>query len=321
MYERGDIVIFRPVLFSNKYDHLTVGIIQSVRYDFVLIGRQSNEKRKELLSIRVVGEYQATSNYPDNLNKITNCAKSCCSGLRCWHQVRREVLVSDLNTLKGQRDCHIDIARTLSSDITDLDILFASQILLSEKGCMTGLHIQGVQADAHVYRPSSFHSKIEKAKGALKENNELSVIFEFFNKWLENVSDKIVARIDAAIMIQKIARRFCARDSLEKQRRWKKWWSVQKEFWFGYLNCNDGALCYKVCGNKNYFNMKVLADQWKLKMKKAIDIIEAHAGNRVSCCLNEAIRKWNLSLTLQKHEMKLMLHEDFLSSYLRHDEK
>lgn len=143
----------------------------------------------------------------------------------------------------------------------------------------------------------------------------------FFNKWQENVSDEIIVRINAAIMIQKNVRRFCARDSLEKQRRWKKWWNVQKVFWFGYLNHNDGVNCYKVYGNKNYFSTKVLADQWKVEMKKAISIIQVHVGNSVSYRLNGAIRKWNLAITLQKNETEHMLHEDFLSSYLRQNEQ
>lgn len=163
MFERGDIVIFRPELFSNEYDHLTVGIIQSVKYDFVLIGRESTEKSKEVLSIRIAGTYQPTNHYPDKLDKITNCANGCCSGLRRWYQVRREALVGDLEALKGQKDCHVDIARAFSSDITDLDILFASQNLLTDKACMSGLYIREIQSDTHVHRPSALRRIARKS--------------------------------------------------------------------------------------------------------------------------------------------------------------
>lgn len=320
MFQRGDFVIFRPSFSVNgqekEFGCLTVGIILDTSQGIsVLEGLQATEKRQHLLSIRIAGEYCDGQDYPDKLDE-TNCqCNHLCSC--CWHIRRRETLVAKLNNADLQADTDIGVvAKPRSSGISDLDILFASQQLLTDNNSLYRLDMFcKIIANSNVYRPSIFHSKIKKAKGTIMINHNLTIKLYTFTTWKHNLSHYQKMKADATVLIQKHTRRFFERDTIEKQKIWMKWWNLQKKFWHFYVDPKDGLdCCYNVTGTNVYFDTKLLADQWHEAMRNAISTIAFHAGKSISFRLNEAMRKWKLALTLQKQEMEIMLHEDFLSS-------
>ncbi len=311
MFQRGDVVIFRPWFSVNaeekEFECLTVGMILDISQDIILEGPQGTEKRQDLLSVRIAGEFCDGQDYPDKLSE-TSCECSYL-GSCCWHLRRRETLVSKLNDAEEIGD----VAKPRSSGISDLDILIASQQFLTDNNSLHRLDMFcKIIADSNVYRPSIFHSKINKAKGTIMIYRNLKMKLYTLTTWKHHYQ-KIKA--DATVLIQKHARRYFERDTIEKRKLWVKWWNLQKKFWHFYIDPKDRLdHCYNVTGTNIYFDTKLLADQWNEAMRKAISTIASHAGKSISFRLNEAMRKWKLALTLQKQEIEIMLHEDFLSS-------
>ena len=317
MFQRGDIVIFRPKEVINdeyypKYGALHVGIVTDNENNrFILNGSDVIEEEQELLTLRVAGGFRPTVRYPDKLNKSKDDRKS--SSI-CWYDARREYVANTISQRKSQNDVCADFGRAISSNITDLDIKFAS--LRTDTSNIEGLRIRSVEIDFHVHRPSVFHDKIECAKDSFRSHWLSSILLTSFIVWQEFVCAKIARKVEGCVTIQKYTRRYLQRDSLRKQREWTKWWKVQREFWVDYVDPNVSVPCYNLRGTQIYFSTKFAADRWGDQLKSILDQITVHAAKSINIRLKEAIRRWKSSTFQQKRESELMIIEDISSSFL-----
>ncbi len=331
MYQRGELIIFRPIQIESdglfhreKPGRLTVGIIQDVQlHNNILIGMDCIEKNEAILIIRVVGLYRPTVEYPDKLNiasnssvlRINNQNVDCCPEYSHWYTLRRDVLANEIEEMKPHDNCGVDFAKVCSSEVTDLDILFAKYEV--DESSIDGMSIQNVQADVHVYRPSIFHGIILKAKGALRQHAVLSSLFESFKSWQVFISNVTEVKVNAAVIIQKYARKYFERETLGRQILYKKWYTVQKEYLHEYVivnPCDSSVDCYNVRGTSVYFHTKALAEKWSEQMRTSLDTISFYAKRNILSRQKEAMRRWNLSLFLQAKEIEDMMYEDIISS-------
>lgn len=320
MFQRGDIVIFRPKEVINdeyypKYGALHVGIVTDIEHNrFILNGSHAvEEEGQELLTLRVAGGFRPTVQYPDRLNKSLCCTDDCKSASFCWYGARREYLANSISQRKSQNDVCADFGRAVSSHITDLNVKFAS--LRTDTSNIEGLSIRSVETDFHVHRPSIFHDKIERAVDSFRSHWLSSILLKSFVVWQNFIRAKIAHKVEGCIIIQKYARRYLERDSLRKQRDLTKWWKVQREFWFDYVDPKVSLSCYNLRGTQLYFSTKFAADRWGDQLKSSLDQMTVYAANSVNIRLKEAIRRWKSSIVQQKRESELMAIEDISSSF------
>jgi hypothetical protein len=313
MFERGDIVIFR-IHDLTKYGPLTVGIVRSTHNHIEILGGKTCGKKQICkLSIRIVGSFDPSQNYPDSIDLLLK-NKCSCSDSRCFHRLRRETTLPLIEDLKQQADSNIDIGQICCNETTDLVIMIASKLLWTERHGLDGLYIDGMKNSLHVHQPSNFHSKIQQAKATLHGHNTRVLSLNHFTNWQDSIFVIHQQRKEASITIQKNVRRFCERHTLDRQRNWKQWWEVQKHYLFSYVSTQDRSQCYHVKGNTHSFSTKLTSEKWRNHMKRVTEgIIARTAQTSVRFRCKSAICGWRDFVSRQNLEMKFMLHEDFLS--------
>lgn len=318
MHQRGEVIIFRPIQIESdglhqkeKAGRLTVGIIQNVQFHKkILVGSDYIEKDQELLTIRVVGLYRPAIEYTDKLHIVSN--GESCPEYSHWQKLRREVLANQIEEIKLHNNCGVDFAKDWSSEVTDLDILFAKYEV--DESYIDGLSIYNVQADTNVYRPSIFHRTLMTAKRALRQHEITASLSKSFKSWQAFLSSSMKVKVDAAIIIQKNARTYFERETLKTQGVYQRWYNVQKKYLNDYANPYDNVKCYNVRGTSVYFHTKVIADKWSDEMKGSLGIISLYAKRNIFRRRKEAMMRWKLSLSLQAKEATAMTWEDILSS-------
>jgi hypothetical protein len=310
---RGDVVMFPWRSHSGDFHdkQLFVGVVTSVGNTYILCDHTLVIKR--ILSIYIADKFEVVRFYPDKISDMVStrfddrCSFEKMKREIDWSTVRREAIADEIYYLHSRRDECVDVAEKIAAPISDLDLMAKARLLSTFKNIQSNISVK--IEERSVIRPSIFRNKVSIAKENLITNRNENLLKCCFFKWEENMSYIRNLKSSSAVSIQKHSRRFLNRQSLDKQRRWKKWWTMHKDF--NYISKSQQS--YNVMGSDVYLPLKCSVEQWGTLMKGAGTVITKYALQNIQLRLYGAFRRWRECINQQEKEMTLMWNEEIHS--------
>ena len=287
-----------------------VGVVTSTSY----LNFLSNHTLvlKKTLHVYIADKMDVGRFYPDNISDLMSKtagkdSPNYLNGKIDWLTIRREVVAEDVSLFHVNGDSHVDIGEKSTSPISDLDLMTKTRELSTFRNFRRNLRI--IIEEESVTKPSTLYMKVSVAKDYLVKIYFQKKLNEIFFEWGNNAKQMRNLKSTSAITMQKYYRRYLQRESLNKQRRWKKWWTIHKDF--NYVP--KSRQTYNVKGSGVHLSLKFSVKQWGHFMEDAFNIFAKYASKSITSRLIDAFRKWRECIARQDKEMALMWNEEIHS--------
>jgi len=303
-------VLFRPT-FAMKNDgsnihsskELLVGVVQVVKPHFST--SRERVSCRFMLSLHVAGKCCTSTReiYPDNIMTLSKINSDDMPSLSL-NNMRREIALERMHSMKRGNDCHVDSAELMCSQVKCLDdIILGSRHLVVGKSPLAQKQLDAWETD--VMRPSTFGEKTKHTIYVL-ENALVCTMTKAINMWrliAKQLSQERIVR--ASVLIQKHVRGYLQRKAL---------WKSRDKFRQYYVSpsLSNEVTCYKIRTNV-FLSTQAKANEWISLLEGSAYVIERVAQVSVHDRMSMAITRWKQAIYQQKIELRRMREEEIFS--------
>ncbi len=309
VFQRGDIVIFRPIHCRKKNyscKSLLIGIVQNlspcsiVNRDLVF--------HSLFLTVHVIGKLCSRQKYPDHIlptRQISNKGNCLPGPLKHF---RREIMCERVQEAKIEIDGNMDGSEIICSQVHCLDdIVIASRQFVVNESSFARRQMNILEAD--VMRPAAFYKKIIRMLDFIEAKNDATMIImkkESLESWKQNAKKlKTIRLSSASVNIQRIFRGFFVRKLLSRtHNRFKGYYVPQS------MVCS--VQCYKI-RDGIYLSTQAKANEYFSLLSQSMNIMASLFLVNAREGMSAAIVRWKQTIEQQGVELKRMSEEEIFS--------